>query len=231
MQGYLILNGGDGFSPLCKNANHLWLQIIRRQNRPRLVVIPTATLVKPRQLADQTMRYFNHLGTFAEYTMIEDTLSANTAANYDIINKVDAIVLTDGSPIDLVERVRGTHTEKALRSAVTERSAALMATGASAMAIGAVYWMSGVWEQGLGIAANLAIIPQHSTARMRLSPERLLDDLPDGITIIGIDEATHLFCFPDGHYEVHGEGEVTVYRNVEEQESFLPGGQFTLGDA
>ena len=102
--GYLILNGGDAFNPKNKTADHTWLQIIRGNARPRLVVLPTAMTTKEQKAADEVMRYFNYMGTFAQYSMVIDTLSANTRTEYEMLDQVEAIVLTDGSPIDLVER-------------------------------------------------------------------------------------------------------------------------------
>jgi cyanophycinase-like exopeptidase len=151
------------------------------------------------------MRYFNYMGTFAQYSMIVDQRTANTETEYQVLDKVEAIVLTDGSPFDMIERLRGTHTEAALHRAL-ERKAAVMATGASAMALGAVYWLANEWETGLGLAAHL----------------------PEGVTLIGVDSATALICHPDGTYQVEGSGSVTVYRSVERLDEHGAGDLFTL---
>lgn len=226
--GFLILNGGDAFSPKNKSADHTWLQLIRGHTRPRLVVLPTAMITKEQKTADEVMRYFNYLGTFAQYTMIVDQLSANTRTEYEIIDKVEAVVLTDGSPIDLVERLSSTHAEEALRRAITERRGAVMATGASAMAMGRAYWFANEWEPGLALAPHLAILAHHNLVRMRLTPERLLADLPDGLTLIGIDQTTTLICHPGGSYQVEGTGTVTVYRDAEHLDEYRAGRRFTL---
>jgi cyanophycinase-like exopeptidase len=227
VKGYLIFNGGEAFSPKSKMADHNWLQLIRGKTRPRVVVVPAAATEKERKTADEVMRYFNYMGTFAQYAMIVDQRTANTETEYMVLDKVEAIVLTDGSPYDMVERLRGTYTEAALRRAL-ERKAAVMATGASAMALGAVYWLANTWETGLGIAPHLAILPHHNVARMRLSPERLLARLPEGVTLVGVDQATALISHPDGQYQVEGSGQVCVYRSVEQQNSYPAGSYFTL---
>ena len=103
-----------------------------------------------------------------------------------------------------------------------------MASGAGAMALGAVYWMGGLWEPGLGIAPQLAILPHHNLVQMRLSPEKLLADLPEGVTIIGIDDLTYLTWTPDNTYEVSGKGEVMVYRSAEQQDTYRDGATFAL---
>lgn len=227
MKGYLVFNGGEAFSPRSKISDHIWLELIRGKTRPRLVVVPVAALEKHKHIADKTARYFNHLGTFAQFSLIVDQVTANTEMEYQPLNKVEVIVLTDGSPVDMLERLRGTHTEAALRRAL-ERKAAIMATGASAMALGAVYWLANQWEPGLGLAPHLAILPHHNVTRMRLTPERLLADLPSGVTLMGVDQATALICHPDGTYQVEGEGHVVVYRSVEQQDEYQAQQRFRL---
>lgn len=227
MRGYLVLNGGEAFSPRTKSVDHNWLKLVRRRSRPRVMVVPTASVDKTRKVADETIRYFNHLGTFAEYRLITTPLEANTAAEYQDLDKVDAVVLTDGSPFDMVETLRGTQTEAALRR-LLDRKAVLMATGASAMAIGSVFWFGGEWEPGLGIAPHLAVLPHHNLVQMRLSPQRLLAALPEGVTLLGIDDATTVIAHPDGVCHIDGAGEVVVYRDAEHQDTYRAGQTFTL---
>ncbi|MCD4684813.1 MAG: hypothetical protein K8S97_02615, partial [Anaerolineae bacterium] len=103
-----------------------------------------------------------------------------------------------------------------------------LGTGASAMALGAVYWFANEWLEGLGLAPHLAILPHHNLVAMRLSPERLLSNLPKGVTLIGIDQHTNLICHPDDSYEVAGAGEVTIYRSVNNQQVYHRNVRFTL---
>jgi cyanophycinase-like exopeptidase len=229
MIGYLVLSGGDAFSPNSREMDYAWLQIIRRHHsRPRLVVVPVAEVKNPGKAAQIATSYYKDLGTFAEYTMITDQLTANTRMQYEILNKVEAICFTDGSPFDMVEQLQGTHTQEALHRTLAERKSAVMGTGASAMALGAVYWLGDAWEEGLGIAPHLAILPHHEHVQMRFSPERLMADLPEGITLLGVDEATAVICHPEGTYEVAGQGTAVVYRSVEQQDEYESGATFTL---
>jgi len=226
--GYLILNGGDAFSPKNKSADHIWLQLIRGHTRPRLVVLPTAMITNEQKTADEVMRYFNYLGTFAEYKVITTPLLANTRTEYEVLDKVEAIVLTDGSPIDLVERLTDTHTLEALHRTIEERRGAVMAAGASAMAMGSAYWFANEWEPGLALAPHLAILAHHNLVRMRLTPDRLLSNLPEGLTLLGIDQTTTLISHPDGTYQVEGTGTVTVYWDVDQLDEYRAGQRFTL---
>ncbi len=228
MQGYLVLNGGEAFTPRSKTSDYAWMKNIFRESRPRLVVIPAATLVYPEKEAQEAAAYFkNFNNAYVDYSVITDQLSANTHANFEVLDKIDIIALTDGSPADMVERLRGTHTEIALQK-MLQRKAVLMGTGASAMALGGVYWLAGQWEPGLGIAPKLAVLPHFNIVEMRLEPERLLKDLPDGITLIGIDDATAAIFHPGGTVEVAGSGRVVVFRDVETQDEYTNERKFVL---
>ncbi|HEX3054019.1 MAG TPA: hypothetical protein VHP83_25415 [Aggregatilineaceae bacterium] len=229
MLGYLVLHGGDAYNSQNKNLDHLVLQLIRRgRERVRLVVIPAAAIKNPEKEALDAVHYYKNLGTYPDYKMFIDQASANVQAEVDVLDKVEVIVLTDGSPIDTVERLKGTKVEAALRRAIEERKGEVIAAGASAMAMGGVYWLDGEWEPGIGIAPHLAILTHHEHAQMRLDPERLLEKLPEGITLIGVDELTALICNPDGSYSAAGQGEVVVYRSVEQQDVYQAGQNFTL---
>ncbi|WP_119072409.1 Type 1 glutamine amidotransferase-like domain-containing protein [Aggregatilinea lenta] len=227
MEGTLILHGGDAFTPKNKQLHYDWLRLIRGERRPRVSVVPVAELRKPILVAQDTSRYFQGVATFSEYVEITDQLSANTAVNYGGLDKTDAIVLTDGSPVHIVEQLRGTHTEKSLQNTM-HRQAALFGVGASAMVMGGVYWLDNTWEPGLALAPHLAIMPRYDTVRMRLSPERLLAELPDGVTLIGIEENTALVCHPEGYYSVLGHGTVTIVRGPDDEREHRSGHKFAL---
>jgi cyanophycinase-like exopeptidase len=227
MEGTLILHGGDAFTPKNKQLHYDWLRLIRGEHRPRVSIVPLAELRKPILVAQETSRFFQSVATFPEYVEITDQLSANTAANYGGLDKTDAIVLIDGSPVYFVEQIHGTHTEKSLQN-MLNRQGALFGVGATAMVTGAVYWLDGGWEPGLALAPHLAIMPRYDSMRMRFTPERLLADLPDGVTLIGIEENTALVCHPEGYYSVLGHGTVTIVRGPDDEREHRSGHKFAL---
>jgi cyanophycinase-like exopeptidase len=229
VQGYLIFNGGEAFSSETRPLDRTWLRLLRHGDKnPRVTVLPTADMHKPQKAAHVATQYFDTLNTYVDYKLITNRQEANTRAEYEILDKVEAIVLTDGSAIDLVERLQDTQTFEAIRRAVYERKAAVMGVGASAMALGAVFWFGNAWEPGLAVVRHLAILAQHNFVRMRLSPERLLTDLPESVTLIGIDALTVLIAYPDDTYHVAGQGKVTVYRSLEQLDEYETGQTFTL---
>src|SRR3972149_9255781 len=80
MKGYLILSGGEAFSPRSKVIDHIWLQLVRQgQKRPRLMVIPVACIEKAILTAQETAGYFRNLGTYPDHAAIVDQISANSA--------------------------------------------------------------------------------------------------------------------------------------------------------
>jgi cyanophycinase-like exopeptidase len=227
MKGYLVVNGGEAFTIENRPANRAWLRLVHGQHSPRVIVVPVAAMDKPERTAAEAAQYFRHMGMFAEYKMIVNPLSANTRTEWEILDTVEGIVLTDGSPVDMIERLHDTHTEAALRRAL-ERKAAVMTIGASAMAAGAVFWYANQWENGLALAPTLAFVPHHELVQMRLTPERLLAELPPGITLVGVDTTATLICHPNGTGQAAGEGAITVYRSVDHQDVYEAGQTFVL---
>lgn len=228
MHGFLVLNGGQAFTSKNKATDGLWLKLVRGTHNPRVAVLPTAAIEKHGKQANDVAAYFGHLRAFSEAKQIIDPLTANTRSEFEVLDKVEAIVLTDGSPIDLIERLRGTQTEACLRRALWERRAAVMAAGASAMALCRAFWFADAWEPGLALVPDLAILPHHNFVRMRLEPARLLADLPEGVTLIGIDQGATLVRYPDDSYQVLGEGTVTVYRSADQLDEYPAEATFRL---
>jgi hypothetical protein len=78
------------------------------------------------------------------------------------------------------------------------------------MVLGGQMWAPGDgWRQGLGLVPHIAVIPHHARLASRWNAARLIVSLPEGVILVGIDEATALAGPP---WQVLGPGEVTVYR-------------------
>lgn len=226
-KGYLIFNGGEPFSSTMYEVDRAWLKYVRGNRRPRVVVVPVAAMDKHQKIAYETCKYFNRMDAQTDYKLITNKTLANTPSEFEVLSKVEAVILTDGSPIDMVERLRDTHTEKTLHMAL-ERKAAIFGTGASAMTFGAVYWFAHEWLPGLGLAPHVTVLPHYDLVAGRLSSEKLLADLPTGVTLIGIDQRTTLVLHPDDTFEVLGKGRVTVYRSADKLDAYEHGQKFTL---
>ncbi len=226
-KGYLILNGGEAFKPEMRAADRAWVDLVRGTHRPRAMVLPVAALEKHQKLAYEVTRYLRGLDTSADYKLVTNKSEADARDTYETLDKVEIIVLPDGSPIRVVTELRGTHTEKTLRQALL-RKAAIYATAASAMALCERYWFAHKWPHGLNLLPGVALLPHYNLVAGRLPPAQLLAKLPDGVTLLGLDQHTNLIWRPDDVFEVRGQGKVTVYRSAVIQERHEDGETFTL---
>ncbi len=227
-KGYVIFNGGEAFDSAMYEADRAWIKYVRHSNRrPRVIVVPVAAMDKHQKIAYETCKYFSRMGAQTDYKLITTPLLANTRIEYEVLHEAEIVVLSDGSPIDMIERLKGTHAEKALTQ-MTQRKAALYGTGASAMALGSVYWFAHEWLPGMGIVPQIAVLPHYNLIAGRLSTEKLLADLPDGVTLVGLDQRTNLVAHPDNTFEVLGQGSATVYRSVKKLDTYEHGQTFRL---
>lgn len=226
-KGYLIFNGGEAFDSSMYESDRAWMRLVRGNRRPRVIVVPVAAMSKHQKIAYETCKYFNRMDAQTDYKLITDQTLANTPSEFEVLSKVEAVILSDGSPIDMLERIRGTRTEEALQMAL-ERKAAIYGTGASAMALGAAYWFAHDWLPGLGLSPNLALLPHYDLIAGRLSTEKLLSTLPEGLTLVGLDQYTNLIGHPDDTFEVQGKGRAIVYRSVNQLDTVTHGKTFTL---
>ncbi len=226
-KGYLILNGGEAFKPEMRAADRVWVDWLRTQHRPRAVVIPIAALEKHQKIAYEVTRYFRGMDTNADYKLVTDKNAADARDTYQTLDKVEIIVLPDGSPIRVVTELRGTHTEKVLRQALL-RKAAVYGTAASAMALCERYWFAHKWPHGLNLLPGVALLPHYNVVAGRLPPAQLLAKLPEGVTLVGLDQHTNLIWRPDDVFEVRGQGAVTIYRSAVLQDRYEDGDTFTL---
>jgi cyanophycinase len=72
----------------------------------------------------------------------------------------------------------------------------------------------GAYTVGLGVVTGLAVFPYHGTAADHLR-ERSIDLLPDGASLVGIDEQTGLVRDAQGAWRAEGLGQVSVYEQGE----------------
>ncbi len=226
-KGYVILNGGEAFRAEMRAADRVWVEMVRGKHRPRALVLPIAAMEKHQKLAYEVTRYVRGLGVHADYKLVTNRSEADARDTYQTLDKVEIIILTDGSPSRVVDELRGTHTEKVLRQALL-RKAAVYAAAASAMALCERYWFARAWSVGLGLLPGVALLPHHNVVAGRLSPSRLLAELPEGVTLLGLDQRTNLIWRPDDVFEVRGQGQATFYRSAEAQERYGDGETFTL---
>ncbi len=101
-------------------------------------------------------------------------------------------------------------------------------SSAGAMVMGARMWgFDDGWLEGLGLAAGVVIVPHHASNVARWQVGRISEGLPEGVTLLGIDEATAAYGDGGGRWQVAGADQVTVYAGGEAV-AYADGGSFGL---
>ncbi len=220
----LMLSGGAEFTP---ESNALDRAMLRQSSErvPIVVIVPVAATDNPRKVVKPGVRYFDSLGARAGYAMVVDAQTADMGGQAAEVERANVIYLPDGSPLDAVNGLRGTH---ALAKMLTawHSGAVLAGVAAGAMALCEYYWDSGNWETGLGLLTGITVLPHHEIVSARFSPERLRRDLPVNTVILGLDDATGVLI-NGAQVRVVGPGVVTIYRSDTETD-YTDGQSFAL---
>jgi cyanophycinase len=207
MAGLIALVGGGEFRRNCQPMDRALLA--RLGKRPKVVILPTAAAREnPSLAAENGVRYFRHLGVPAEAAMVIDAETAKQPALAAPVKNADLIYFTGGDPVYLLETMRDSLAWKAARKAL-QRGRLLAGSSAGAMILGEQMWAPGDgWREGLGLVPHIAVIPHHASLASRWNAARMRTSLPEGVILVGIDEATALAGPP---WQVLGPGEVAVY--------------------
>jgi hypothetical protein len=94
------------------------------------------------------------------------------------------------------------------------------------MALCDYYWDSGAWEKGLGMLKGIVVIPHYEHIAGRFSPERLRENLPEGYTLIGLDDSTGIII--DGQQAQVAGPEVVTVIGVNGEQEYIEGKTFQL---
>jgi cyanophycinase len=175
-----------------------------------VLIIPTAAAREnPGLAAENGVSYFTDLGAQAEAAMIIDAETARQPALVARVGNADLIYFTGGDPVYLLETIRDSPAWEASRE-MLQRGRILAGSSAGAMILGGQMWAPGRgWREGLGLVPSIAVIPHHASLASRWNAAHMRASLREGITLVGIDEATALLGPP---WQVLGLGQVTVYR-------------------
>ncbi len=222
--GSVVLMGGGEFRPGCVAVDRLILGRLPEQGA-RVVIVPTAVRENPSVAAKAGVAYFEGLGVEATTAMVLSRRDAGNPQLASLFRPTDLIYLTGGDPWHLLQTVRDSMVWEGITQALAAGAAVVGSAGA-AMALGDRMWWNDTWADALGLAAGVAVLPHY-----RLSgdptPEPWFGKL-EGLTVLGIPEATA--CITEyGHaWLVAGEGTVAVFGEGR-AESFEPGEGFALG--
>jgi cyanophycinase-like exopeptidase len=190
------------------------------------------------------------LGASVETPRVIDAASANDRRNVQLIDEADWAYLGGGYPHVAMRILPGTRVMEALNAALA-RGVLISGSSGGAMLMCArsfvitpelaatigQFWETGApdsWNPPLPASLDcLSWIPRsdcapHFNRRLLPTAWRNGDYLPDGFTLIGIDEETALVSRSNGLWDVCGHGVVTLIRKGQSLAVYQPGQRVAL---
>ena len=227
MSGWLALVGGAEWRDGCSFDRDL----LAASGDGEVLVLPTAAAYEhPERSVEWAQRYFAALGAEARGLMVLRRADAEVEANAVAVRQSRFIYLSGGSPMHLRSVLKDSRVWNALVEAWHD-GAVLAGSSAGAMVLcdPLVDPRGGAFTVGLGLVAQLAVIPHHDT----WSPEkarRTIELAPAGLPIVAIDEQTALLRSPGGEWSTAGAGQVVVFSGGQEATlAALPGAAAPTG--
>ena len=213
MPGPLALVGGGEWREGCTFDRDL----VAASGAEEVLILPTAAAYEHPERAVQTaVEWFAGLGAKARGLMLLARPDAESEANVAAIRDARFIYLSGGSPLHLRSVLKDSPAWDALCQA-WQGGAVLAGSSAGAMALcdPMVDPRGGAFTLGLGLLAQVGIIPHHNTWSEEKA-KRTITLAPKGLPIVGIDERTALIRGVDGTWTVAGVGSVVVFQDGHE---------------
>jgi cyanophycinase-like exopeptidase len=229
--GAIALVGSGEFLPQMEEVDAALLD-----SRPRKAAfLPTAAAPEGADRVDYWLRlaaeHYARLGAEPIPVPVLDRAQADDPGLARLVEGAGLIYLSGGNPMYLIETLAGTAVWAAIERA-WRAGAALAGCSAGAIALGPVArsWRGGGGPRpALGAVPDVAVIPHFDRVRS-FAPqilERALDGLPDGVTLVGVDEDTAIVG-TDGAWRVWGRQQAWVLKRGGESSTFPAGANIQL---
>ncbi len=213
MPGPLALVGGAEWREGCTFDRVL----LADSGAEEVLVLPTAAAYEhPERAVEWAAGWFAGLGGKVRGLMVLARPDAEDEANVAAIRDARFIYLSGGSPLHLRSVLKDSAAWDAICQA-WQGGAVLAGSSAGAMALcdPMVDPRGGAFTLGLGLLAQVAVIPHHNTWSEEKA-KRTITLAPKGLPIVGIDECTALIRSRDGAWSVDGAGGVVVFQDGHE---------------
>jgi cyanophycinase len=182
-----------------------------------VLVLPTAAAYEhPERAVENAQRYFEGLGAKARGLMVLNRRDAEDEANAAAVRESRFLYLSGGSPMHLRSVLKDSPVWHALVAAWSD-GAVLAGSSAGAMVLcdPMVDPRGGAFTLGLGLVAQVAVIPHHNTWSEEKA-RRTIKLAAPGLPVVAIDEETALLRSPDGSWRAEGAGQVVVFCDGQE---------------
>lgn len=226
----LLLAGGAEFGGRMSEPDLRAIELAGGFDAP-ICILPTAAAPdhNHKRAGDNGIRWFRSLGARNVFTVdVIDSTSANDQAFAASIRDSKLIYLLGGFPRHLGETLASSLCWQAALTA-HENGAVIAGSSAGAMVLCEHYYdpYEKKLLRGLNLIPNACVLPHHNNFG-RSWAKQLIQLLPH-ITLIGIDESTGIINDADGSWQVHGGGEIMLYRG-DQAKVHRRGGKFHLLD-
>jgi cyanophycinase len=212
VSGTLALIGGGEWRDGCDFDRSL----LDASGADEVVVLPTAAAYEhPERLVEAAESWFAPLGAKVRGLPVLRRPDALDEANVAAVRGARLVYLAGGSPMHLRSVLMHSPLWDALVAAWND-GAVVAGSSAGAMVLcdPMVDPRGGAFTIGLGLVAQLAVIPHHDTWSED-KERRTLQLAPAGLAVVGIDERTALVREPEGSWRADGAGDVTVFAGGE----------------
>jgi cyanophycinase len=212
--GYLLLEGGAEFGGRMSEPDLRAIQLAGGFDVP-ICIIPTAAAPdhNHKRAGNNGVRWFQSLGAKNVFAVnVIDSASANDSALAVSIRTSRLIYLLGGFPRHLAETLANSLCWRAALEAF-EQGAVIAGSSAGAMVLCEYYYdpYEKKLLRGLNLIPNACVLPHHNNFG-KVWAKQLGELLPEA-ALIGIDEQTGMLNDVDNVWQVHGAGDVTLYRN------------------
>ena len=208
--GHLALVGGGEFTDGCTFDSDL----LAASGGSEVLVLPTgAAYENPERLVARAATWFATLGAEVRGLDVLRRPDAGDEDNIAAVATARFIYLAGESPMHLRSVLKDTPLWDAIVAA-WQGGAVLAGSAAGAMVLcdPMVDPRGGAFTLGLGLVANLTVIPEfdkwsddaiHRTRRLS----------PPGLAVVGVPTASALIRDPDGTWGAHGTSSLTIFRD------------------
>ncbi len=208
MTGPLALVGGSEWTEGCDFDASL----LEAAGTDEVLVLPTAAAYEnPRRAVERATAWFQGLGAGVRALPVLDRAGACDPAHADAVRSARFVYLASGSPLHLRSVLKDAPLWDAL-SAAWHAGTVVAGSGAGAMVLcdPMVDPRGGAVTVGLGLVAQLAVIPHHDKWSEDKAG-RAVSLAPHGVAVAGISERAALIRDPDGTWRTAGAGDVVVF--------------------
>ena len=249
LPGAIALVGSGEYLDAMNTTDSYLLDTLGGAASTRVVLLPTASGREangPTYWNDLGLRHFTNLGVQdIRPTHIIDRASADDPKQLALLRDADFYYFSGGDPQQIIATMRDMPAWEIITSAY-QRGAVLAGCSAGAMAIGG-YTISirqimqsghSAWVKALAIVPQIVVFPHFDRMASFISKvvfQGLLSTLPDGHTIVGVDENTALVRIAvdgdgtgKGLWRVMGQQTVKVFAKGQSMHTLQVGDEIAL---